>query len=114
MKISDGLVVLTFDDGNKSDLDFVAPILKSFQFGATFFITEGLNFLTNKNHYMDWSEIKEISSFEFVHIGNHSHTHDYLVDKSDKEIEDDLKTSINIFKEKLNHETKFFAYPLGI
>ena len=36
MKISDGLVVLTFDDGNKSDLDFVAPILKSFQFGATF------------------------------------------------------------------------------
>ena len=62
---------------------------------------------------MDWSEIKEISSFEFVHIGNHSHTHDYLVDKSDKEIEDDLKTSINIFKEKLNHETKFFAYPFG-
>ena len=49
----------------------------------------------------------------FVHIGNHSHTHDYLVDKSDKEIEDDLKTSINIFKEKLNHETKFFAYPFG-
>ena len=36
-----------------------------------------------------------------------------MVDKSDKEIEDDLKTSISIFKEKLNHETKFFAYPFG-
>ena len=62
---------------------------------------------------MNWSEIKEISKFDFVHIGNHSHTHDYLVDKSDVEIEEDLKKSIKIFKEKLNHETKFFAYPFG-
>ena len=62
---------------------------------------------------MNWSEIKEISKFDFVHIGNHSHTHGYLVDKSDVEIEEDLKKSIKIFKDKLNHETKFFAYPFG-
>jgi len=62
---------------------------------------------------MDWSQIKEISQFDFVHIGNHSHSHEYLVDWSDDKIEEDLKTSIKIFKEKLNHETKFFAYPFG-
>ena len=62
---------------------------------------------------MNWSEIKEILKFDFVHVGNHSHTHDYLVDKSDAEIEEDLKKSIKIFKDKLNYETKFFAYPFG-
>ena len=63
--------------------------------------------------YMNWSQIKEIAQFDFVHIGNHSHSHEYLVDWSDDEIEKDLKTSIKLFKEKLNHETKFFAYPFG-
>jgi peptidoglycan/xylan/chitin deacetylase (PgdA/CDA1 family) len=62
---------------------------------------------------MSWSQIKEISQFNFVHIGNHSHSHAYLVDKNDEEIKKDLQTSIKIFKEKLNHETNFFAYPFG-
>ena len=48
--IPNGLVVLTFDDGNKSDFTYVAPLLKQYGFGATFYITEGLNFLTNKQH----------------------------------------------------------------
>ncbi len=34
---------------------------------------------------MGWSEIKEISSFEFVHIGNHSHTHEYLIDQTNED-----------------------------
>ena len=103
-------ILLTIDDGFKSFYENAWPILKQKKIPFIIFInTETIG----SNGYMGWSEIKEISSFEFVHIGNHSHTHDYLVDKSDKEIEDDLKTSINIFKEKLNHETKFFAYPFG-
>ena len=62
---------------------------------------------------MNWSQIKEISQFNFVHIGNHSHSHAYLADKNNEEIKKDLQTSIKIFKEKLNHETNFFAYPFG-
>mgnify|MGYP003318888531 CR=1 FL=1 len=42
------------------------------------------------------AEIKEISEFDFVHIGNHSHSHDYLVDKTDEQIKKDLKTDIKI------------------
>ena len=103
-------ILLTIDDGFKSFYENAWPILKQRKIPFIIFInTETVG----SNGYMDWPEIKEISSFEFVHIGNHSHTHDYLVDKSDKEIEDDLKTSIKIFKDKLNHETKFFAYPFG-
>ena len=48
--------------------------------------------------YMNWYEIKEISKYDFVHIGNHSHSHDYLVDKTDEEIKKDIKTAKKILK----------------
>ena len=62
---------------------------------------------------MSWEELKEISEFDFVHIGNHSHSHGYLVDKSDDEIKKDLKISMKLLEERLSHKTDFFAYPFG-
>ena len=103
-------ILLTIDDGFLSFYENAWPILKEKKIPFIIFInTETIG----SSGYMDWSQIKEISQFNFVHIGNHSHSHGYLADKSDKEIEQDLKTSINIFKDKLNHQTKFFAYPFG-
>ena len=40
---------------------------------------------------MNWQQIKEIAKEEFVHIGNHSHSHEYLVDESPNEIKMILK-----------------------
>ncbi len=60
--IPDKLVVLTFDDSAKSHYTIVRPILKRYGFGATFFITEGFDFPTNKTDYMTWEEIAELAS----------------------------------------------------
>ncbi len=103
-------ILLTIDDGFSSFYENAWPILKEKKIPFIIFInTETVG----SRGYMDWSQIKKISEFDFVHIGNHSHSHEYLVDWSDDKIEEDLITSIKIFKEKLNHETKFFAYPFG-
>jgi len=72
--IPDKLVVLNFDDGNKSDYNYVAPLLKEYGFGATFYITEGLGFLSNKDHYVTWEEIRELHEDGFE-IGNHTRQH---------------------------------------
>ena len=40
LPVPDRLIVLTFDDGNKSDVEFVAPLLKRYGFGATFFVSD--------------------------------------------------------------------------
>lgn len=72
--IPDKLVVLSFDDCNKSDRTFVADVLKKFGFGATFYVTEGLGFLKNKKHYTTWEEIVELHKMGFE-IGNHTKTH---------------------------------------
>ncbi|MEX2286089.1 MAG: polysaccharide deacetylase family protein [Planctomycetaceae bacterium] len=72
--IPDKLVVLTFDDSVKSHFTVVRPILEKHGFGATFFITEGFEFLTNKQHYMTWEEIATLHQDGFE-IGNHTRDH---------------------------------------
>ncbi len=72
--VPDKLVVLTFDDGVSSHYNFVMPILKQYGFGATFFITEGFNFKTNKVAYLTWEQIAELND-EGFEIGNHTRDH---------------------------------------
>ena len=64
-------------------------------------------------NYMSWSQIREISKEDFVEIGNHSHSHEYLVDESKDLILDDIKKSISIFKKQLGKNSDFFSYPFG-
>ena len=72
--VPDKLVVFTFDDSVKSHATYVAPRLKKLGFGATFFITEGFDFPTNKTGYMTWEEIAGLHRMGFE-IGNHTAHH---------------------------------------
>jgi peptidoglycan/xylan/chitin deacetylase (PgdA/CDA1 family) len=70
--IPDRLVVLTFDDAVASHRAYVAPLLSSLGFSATFFVTHG--FMHDREHFMNWDEIAEIHEMGFE-IGNHSWSH---------------------------------------
>lgn len=72
--IPDKLVVLTFDDSVASHYSVVRPLLKQYGFSATFFITEGFSFRTNKKDYMTWEQIAELHR-EGFEIGNHTRDH---------------------------------------
>ncbi len=88
--IPDRLVVLTFDDSVKSHATTVGPLLKKLGFGATFFITEGFTFTTDKTHYMTWEEIKALNDMGFE-IGNHTRNHKGVSKQSDEEFLADLE-----------------------
>lgn len=72
--IPDKLIVLSFDDSVASHFTNVRPLLKRFGFGATFFITEGFSFRTNKTDYLTWEQIAELHRDGFE-IGNHTMSH---------------------------------------
>ena len=72
--VPDKLVVLTFDDSVASHHSVARPVLKRYGFGATFFITEGFSFRTNKQDYMTWPQIAELHRDGFE-IGNHTRDH---------------------------------------
>ena len=71
LPIPDNLVVLTFDDGNKSDFANVPKVLKKHGFGATFYVTEGLGFLKNPQNYLSWEQIRQLHEMGYE-IGNHT------------------------------------------
>ena len=62
---------------------------------------------------MNWDQIREIENSDIGLIGNHSHTHEYLVDLDKKKIAEDINKSIEIFKKKLGYNPDYFSYPFG-
>jgi len=103
-------VLLTIDDGFKSFYTEAWPYLKKKKIPFILFIsTEPVG----KNGYMTWSEIKEIDSTEFAMIGHHSHTHDYLIDKTHREFIDDIEIANKLFLNNLGYVPPIFSYPFG-
>ena len=103
-------ILLTVDDAFQSFYDNAWPYLKKNQIPFVLFVsTEPVG---NKG-YMNWDQIKEIERSEFGVIGHHSHSHDYLIDKSEEVFLDDIKSSNRIFKEKLGYVPTLFSYPFG-
>ena len=103
-------ILITIDDGYQSFYDNAWPILKEDKIPFILFVSTRE---VGKKGYMSWENIREIKKYDFVEIGNHSHTHDYLIDFEEKKIKNDLVTSINIFKEELGKNSIFFSYPFG-
>tara|TARA_Y100000816_G_scaffold85802_1_gene58988 strand:+ start:2350 stop:3408 length:1059 start_codon:yes stop_codon:yes gene_type:complete len=103
-------ILITIDDAFLSFYENAWPILKKNKIPFILFVsTEPVG----KPGYMNWEQIKEVSSYDFAYIGNHSHTHEYLLNFSNIEFENDIKNSIKIFKEKLGYNPIFFSYPFG-
>jgi peptidoglycan/xylan/chitin deacetylase (PgdA/CDA1 family) len=88
--IPDKLVVLTFDDASKSHVTVAAPLLKKHGFGATFFVTEGFEFPTNKRDYMTWDDIAQLHRDGFE-IGNHTRDHKSASAKDPKGMREQLE-----------------------
>tara|TARA_B100000902_G_C27123707_1_gene819995 strand:+ start:7 stop:831 length:825 start_codon:yes stop_codon:yes gene_type:complete len=104
------LVVLTFDDCNKSDRTFVAGVIKKHGFGGTFYVTEGLGFLANKRHYVTWKEIKEIEDMGFE-IGNHTKTHPNVTSLSKEAFTNELDHIEKRCEQYKIQKPQTFAYP---
>ncbi len=103
-------ILLTIDDGYKSFYKNAWPFLKANKIPFLIFIsTEAIG----KNGYMGWDQIKEIESYDFVSIGNHSHSHDYLVNFQFEKFKMDIQKSIEIFKNNLGYNPIYFSYPFG-
>ena len=103
-------ILLTIDDGFLSFYNNAWPVLKKKKIPFILFVSTRE---VGSFNYMSWDQIKEIGKEDFVEIGNHSHTHEYLVDENNETIKADIQKSINIFKKELGKNSRFFSYPFG-
>ena len=103
-------ILITIDDAFSSFYEVAWPYLKTKKIPFILFVsTESVG----KNGYMTWSQIKELEKENIAYIGNHSHTHNYLVDLENDSFINDINTSSSIFKKKLGYNPIFFSYPFG-
>jgi poly-beta-1,6-N-acetyl-D-glucosamine N-deacetylase len=108
--IDENYVLLSIDDAFKSFYINAWPLLKQKEIPFILFVSTRE---VGKYGYMTWEEIKELEKSDLVTIGNHSHSHDYLINFTNDKIKNDLETSIKIFKQKLGYSPKIFSYPFG-
>jgi len=103
-------ILLTIDDAFESFYQNAWPILKNKKIPFILFVSTRE---IGKHGYMTWDQIREVEANNLATIGNHSHSHEYLVDWEDNEIKKDLETSIKIFKQELGYSPIIFSYPFG-
>ncbi len=103
-------ILFTVDDGLLSFYENAWPILKEKKIPLILFVNTRE---VGTFNYMSWDQILELHNSGFVEIGNHSHSHEYLVDEEPEVIKKDIIKSIKIFEEKLGKNSKFFSYPFG-
>ncbi len=108
--IDKNYVLLTIDDAFESFYKNAWPILKKREIPFILFVSTRE---VNKHGYMTWEQIIELQKNSLVTIGNHSHSHEYLIDWDDNKIKLDLEKSIKIFKDNMGYAPKIFSYPFG-
>ena len=108
-KIPRKSVLITMDDGYKSNYDLAFKVLKKYNFNGVVFYM-GVNYNGGNENYMDLNMIKEAKrKYPNIEFASHSydlhHENDYLL--SYEEINNDFKKMNNVI------DTKYFAYPYG-
>jgi len=103
-------VLITIDDAFSSFYKIAWPYLKKEKIPFILFVsTETIG----KNGYMTWAQIKELEKESIVYIGNHSHSHNYLVNLTNSNFIRDTSTSNITFIKNLGYKPIFFSYPFG-
>ena len=103
-------ILLTIDDAFESFYFEAWPLLKKKKVPFILFVsTEPIG---NKG-YMNWDQIKEIEKSELGVIGHHSHSHEYLIDKTNEQFISDIEKANDLFLENLGYVPSLFSFPFG-
>jgi peptidoglycan/xylan/chitin deacetylase (PgdA/CDA1 family) len=103
-------VALTFDDGHSSDLSVVAPILKGFNFPATFFIPV----IRKAGKRLTDDQVKELSGKHSFCIGSHGLNHLDLTRLASSEVLEEVTRSKEKLQELSGQPVDHFAFPYGL
>ena len=110
IKKTEKKILITIDDAFSSFYEVAWPYLKKENIPFILFVSTET---VGKNGYMTWDQINELEKETNAYIGNHSHSHDYLVDLKNEDFIKDINTANKIFMEKLGYNPIFFSYPFG-
>lgn len=109
--------VITVDDAYRSFLTDGWPLLKSYGYPVTLFVSTDT---VGGGDYLNWKELRDLQD-EGVELGSHSAGHVYLLDRLDSEsaadwsarVSEDISRAQHAFESHLEMSPNLFAYPYG-
>lgn len=104
-------VIITLDDGRRSQIDNAWPILKRLGLTATFFVFT--NAPDRNDNYLTWKEISELKEAG-NEIGSHTVLHPYLTKSDDEELNRELTGSRGDIEKGVGEASLAIAYPFGL
>jgi len=112
-------IAITFDDGYISIYDTAFPMLQSYGFPFTLFLSTGPIDRQQQN-FMNWEQVKEMSEAGVI-IANHMVEHPYMLDKDPEESEiqwlSRLENELLVAEKRIEQQTgqshRYLAYPFG-
>lgn len=127
-------VLITFDDGEKSFITKVLPLLKEFSYPATVAVVGSLTELYTKSGenddryaYLNWEDLKILANEPLVEIANHSYNMHSLnarrgmgkkQGETDAQYKESLKADFDelhkAFLKELDFKPTVLVYPYGI
>ena len=117
--LPDKAVAITFDDGYISIYDEAFPMLQSFNFPFTLFLSTG-PIDRQQNNYMSWDQVREMSEAGVI-IANHMVEHPYMLTRNEDEDDDSWlqrqESELLEAEQRILDETgqshHYLAYPYG-
>lgn len=102
-------IVFTFDDGGKSFLNVIAPILDKYGFKGLFFISTKY---IGTDTFLNKADIVELHKSGHI-IGSHAHSHEHFYTLSDSQIDEEWKISIMTLSEIIGCDVTYASVPNG-
>lgn len=106
-------ILLTFDDGSKTHLEQLVPLLKKYGFVASIFIYPTI-ISSGKKYYMTWDQLKTALDSGVLDLGSHTLYHPKLPTMSRALIRKQLLESKQILEAKTGRKVVDLAYPFGL
>ncbi|MBQ3920716.1 MAG: polysaccharide deacetylase family protein [Firmicutes bacterium] len=132
-EIDDKTVLITFDDGYRSNYEYLYPLLKEYGMKAEIaVITSFID--AEAGSFMTWEMMREMADSGLVEFGSHTHNmhnpdtagifveggangvqkgRDESAEEHEAKVREDLETSKGRLLEELGKEPVCFAYPFG-
>ncbi|MDM8521607.1 polysaccharide deacetylase family protein [Anaerolineales bacterium HSG6] len=104
-------IILTFDDGYRDAYQYAFPLLKKYDYTATFFVfTQPID--TYNVDFLTWEMIAEMhqAGMEF---GSHSYTHPDMRNRNVDYLVHQIVGSKEAIEKRTGEPVRFFCYPSG-